>query len=399
MGKGGKFIDKKTAKHYNLLHRAHVDDEAEPNRVLVEKKSGKTMGKERVASAIEELEEGDRVGLAALYGVYFNDDAYNYMKHLRTVGQVGAVMLEAPKSKQEVQELKKKDKHTFALKEVDPVEVVQEVVEVEVEELDPDVLDVLKALEDSAGEDMDADVDDVFGQLTLAPAQEEWDEEGDEYEYEEYDEEEPARSGHLGLLDRRFEQLEHLYDQDDDEEDQPAMTTQQEFEQRHVATILQEFLQEEQSQRGNILVDLATTREPQIMEQIKQAQRKTKKNVSSVDLLHEQVTQPEEQWDCESIISTYSNLENHPTMLDQTRRRRPILDAIQESSTSEEEDIKLVANKGIPRNKHETPEEKRLRKQQIKQDRQTRREERKSNTQLVKQLAKPTPQSRRRPID
>jgi hypothetical protein len=39
-------------------------------------------------------------GEAAEYGVYFDDTEYDYMQHLRTVGEVSdAVLLEAPQNK------------------------------------------------------------------------------------------------------------------------------------------------------------------------------------------------------------------------------------------------------------------------------------------------------------
>merc|ERR1712228_655627 len=114
-----------------------------------------------------------------------------------------------------------------------------------------------------------------------------------------------------------------------------------------------------------------------------------------------------ENWDCESVLSTYSNLYNHPKLISE---RKP-------------DHIKLSSKTGIPKNvlgrgltanalkmldmetgvlddevasvkskmsefsirpKHETSEEKKARKQGLKQLRKERREEKKANTVAFK---------------
>jgi len=114
-----------------------------------------------------------------------------------------------------------------------------------------------------------------------------------------------------------------------------------------------------------------------------------------------------DKWDCESVLSTYSTLYNHPKLISE---RKP-------------DQIKLSTKTGIPKNvlgrgltagalkqldmetgmldddvasvrskisefsirpKHETLEEKKARKQGLKQVRKERREEKKANTQAFK---------------
>uniref|UniRef100_A0A7S2GYY7 Protein LTV1 homolog n=1 Tax=Octactis speculum TaxID=3111310 RepID=A0A7S2GYY7_9STRA len=112
----------------------------------------------------------------------------------------------------------------------------------------------------------------------------------------------------------------------------------------------------------------------------------------------------DEAWDCESILSTLSNLENHPTHLMEPKRKgskarstnadtasergghdnlphRIVLSTktgvpILKPSTGEEEKKAGIGggeNKGVGRNKKETKEEKKARKQAIKKERQENR--------------------------
>jgi len=78
------------------------------------------------------------------------------------------------------------------------------------------------------------------------------------------------------------------------------------------------------------------------------------------------------EWDCESIISTYSNLENHPALIIEpenriklNKRGFPKLpkeeDEEEEEENKESEDIEKP-NLGVPRPKAETQEEKKQRK-------------------------------------
>jgi protein LTV1 len=117
-----------------------------------------------------------------------------------------------------------------------------------------------------------------------------------------------------------------------------------------------------------------------------------------------------EQWDCESFLSTYSNLENHPKLIVETnpnknkiklstktglplgvlngrsattagRSGKEVVDDDDEEDDSEEE---TSENLGKPRSKTETPEERKERKKQLKESKKLNREKKK----LVKQAYK-----------
>merc|ERR1712137_721452 len=110
----------------------------------------------------------------------------------------------------------------------------------------------------------------------------------------------------------------------------------------------------------------------------------------------------EEQWDCESILSTYSNLYNHPTVLDAPKKTIKLSsktgapvgfvgkNRIKEEEESDEEgDYDTVStvstNLGERRPTKETKEEKRARKQAVKEARRNRRKEKKETKTEFKQ--------------
>jgi protein LTV1 len=99
-----------------------------------------------------------------------------------------------------------------------------------------------------------------------------------------------------------------------------------------------------------------------------------------------------QQYDCESILSTYSNTENHPALICEeevpTRKiqlnrygiPKHVLNKSQhsqmtsnDSTTSTTEQEKKKVNLGQARPRHENPNERHNRKQQLKQERRTKR--------------------------
>ncbi|GMH90144.1 hypothetical protein TL16_g11676 [Triparma laevis f. inornata] len=109
-------------------------------------------------------------------------------------------------------------------------------------------------------------------------------------------------------------------------------------------------------------------------------------------------------WDCESILSTYSNLDNNPVTIGGGRKKKKKKKKVVESIEEEEEQIIQLSektglplnvlegkerkitgggeNKGVGRKKGETVEEKKARKQAVKEERERRRIEKKNNSVL-----------------
>ncbi|KAL0943984.1 Protein LTV1 [Colletotrichum truncatum] len=215
----GKWIDKKNAQHFTLVHRPQNDplihDENAPSMVLnpVSQKGGSNKGKHLsdlasdLGSDAASIRENE--GEAAEYGVYYDDTEYDYMQHLRDLNQGGseAVWVEASatankgKAKQQqsledaLRQMDLEHKSEALLDEsVLPSKNLQRTTYQSQQDIpdaiagfqpdmDPRLREVLEALEDEAYVDED---DDIFQQLAKDSR------EIDEYEFEEqydYDDE------------------------------------------------------------------------------------------------------------------------------------------------------------------------------------------------------------------
>lgn len=112
------------------------------------------------------------------------------------------------------------------------------------------------------------------------------------------------------------------------------------------------------------------------------------------ELFKEFEKKPSEKWDCESIISTYSNIYNHPKLIEEQKVIRlhkktgvplgVLKDDKQKESENRESNCNEVQFLNNIRKKGETPDERRIRKQEIKEQRKNRRKEKKENTLIFK---------------
>jgi len=108
----------------------------------------------------------------------------------------------------------------------------------------------------------------------------------------------------------------------------------------------------------------------------------------SEDELEEIKVPQEQKWDCESIISTYSNTENHPKLIIEKKVKLSAktgipLGVLEDKNKSKENDDndneqELSENMGAARPKDETPEEKKERKKFNKMYKKMMREQKKS---------------------
>ncbi|ORY42756.1 hypothetical protein BCR33DRAFT_717949 [Rhizoclosmatium globosum] len=109
---------------------------------------------------------------------------------------------------------------------------------------------------------------------------------------------------------------------------------------------------------------------------------------------------PENKWDVETVLSTYSNIYNHPHMIKDimtsTRKiklskRGPVLvdpnpapSVVSEEGDEDDDEEDEVVNKGKARTKGESKEEKKARKQAVKEAKKDRRSEKKTTKELFK---------------
>lgn len=247
-----RWIDKKTAARYEVVHRSHRDPlyhaQDAPERVLrpVEGKRG------RPSTSIAWLEEQlgniqrrDNEGEASLYGVYYDDSSYDYMQHLRPVDEGPALDETLPHEVLPQQ--------TEVLTSYQDQQEVPDALSGFQPDMDPSLREVLEALEDEAY--VDQEEDGFFSQLAV-------DGERSDREDEDCDSDDTAkgvsmqaahdntpgsrkkkiarearsissgysmssssvfRNAGLTLLDDRFDQIEEEYDQSDEGEQEGEM--------------------------------------------------------------------------------------------------------------------------------------------------------------------------------
>jgi protein LTV1 len=217
-----QWINKKTAQHFTLVHRPQndplINDESAPSMVLnpanvpsSSKANSKHLDDLASELGVDAAEIRANEGEAANYGVYFDDTEYDYMQHLRDLGDgagAGEVMfIEASttgsnrdknKGKQktlesalrglDIQAEEDKKRELFSddflpsknltHKTYQDMQDVPDVIGGFQPDMDPRLREVLEALEDEAYVDNEDD-EDIFQALTKEG------EELDEYGFEE----------------------------------------------------------------------------------------------------------------------------------------------------------------------------------------------------------------------
>jgi protein LTV1 len=225
-GRKGKWIDKKTATHFQLVYRPQNDplihDENAPQMVLNptqpanSRKAGRNLSELASELGSDALSIRDNEGEAANYGIYFDDTEYDYMQHLRELGTGSgeAVFIEATPSGNAARKKNKQGSLEEALRQLDLKNQSEDLLDESIlpnknlprlsyqaqqdvpdaiagfqPDMDPRLREVLEALEDDAyvddegGEDIFAELAKDAQELTL-----------DEFEelYDEFEEEEDA---------------------------------------------------------------------------------------------------------------------------------------------------------------------------------------------------------------
>ncbi|KAL9555533.1 hypothetical protein MBANPS3_002318 [Mucor bainieri] len=514
------FIDKKSAKHFHVVHRSQKDplinDSEAPDRVLQEvlpinqMKHKSQQEIERVKAKPQKLTQDEidqRIGQAAQYGIFFDDGEYDYTQHLKPIGGTDSVFLEAPSKKEKPKTLNdsmfkdddvhrdQKNPNLFQL----PSNVLPSNIEMSVgvmnqttgldgglqPDMDPRLREVLEALSDE--EYVENDLDDDFFEALNAdgepydPAEDEEyydsEEEYEDYEVDAEDGEEEIneenydwqaafnkfklnqnrragsddgsddfdrqtkqtgfsvsssamhRNTQLRLLDDRFEKIEEEYADDDDESEYDSNAEDLE-ERADFDAILDEFLEKYEivgkKMQPKLEGDTSAAKldsmrqgliKPSVAEEEKKEMERTTRQKLTQSALEPKLERPvqrqRETWDVQSVISTYSNLENHPSLINDkgpSKRIRidpktgmPVLVEVErkqkkqqqqvesdaeeeeeEDEDNDDEDEEALENKGAPRSKAETKEEKRARKQAIKDAKKNRREEKKSTKSAFK---------------
>ncbi|XKL68738.1 hypothetical protein PGB90_006507 [Kerria lacca] len=423
-----KFIDKKKAVTFHLVHRSQHDpltvDENAPQRVLLPVGNTK--------STKEKLKEEQ-----LKYGIYFDDD-YNYLQHLSDVNKTNVEWVQTSKTSENKNQKLHLPSSVFASTVEEEIGVLNKAAPQPTIQLDLDP-DVVAAMD----EDFDYDnpeniLQDNFIELAnISPSGSEYGSvkndffENNSCYSDEFDDEVEnlknvetksrftdfsmtssiiSRNSQLTLLDQTFEQMYVNYD---DVEigalDCDEIKGELDVDSSIFKMVADQFAKEKEQEKL-------------VVEDI------NKLRIDSSDEENDNLIEikEKEKWDCESILSTYSNIYNHPKLIEEpiskikinkktgipmnntklTIHRLAQLDnAINRNVLSSQKSTlsnfsildtntycqndkgcqKKFAKKKIGK---ETAEEKKLRKKQLKEMRKERRMERKANSVAFKEEKK-----------
>ncbi|KAI0715091.1 Low temperature viability protein-domain-containing protein [Earliella scabrosa] len=219
------------------------------------------------------------------------------------------------------------------------------------------------------------------------------------------------RNEHLTVLDERFDQIQHEYESSEDEDEEPSLSDLDEApdliaSRADFESMMDEFLEKYEVIEGKMRPTLpgsATEKLDTVRKALGAAKIRDAEESDSEQsdiLMPLDVDDKKDRWDCETILTTYSNLENHPRLI-RARNDKPVpkirLDpktglpsviegqpakqlSLADSSATEDEDegddrpVRVT----IARPKNESAEEKKARKQAVKAERQARRSDKKA---------------------
>ncbi|XP_078085509.1 protein LTV1 homolog [Mustelus asterias] len=432
------FIQKKSSVTFHLVHRSQKDplvaDEKAPQRVL--------LPAER--ADVRKRKEEERK-----YGIFF-DDTYNYLQHLKEASPVAELVASRIPLKENEDtgttghgRLEEKEQQipthsinlpssVFASEFEEETGLLNKAAPVHGPrlDLDPDIVAALdddfdfdnpdNMLEDDfvvkaveRGNDEEAQVDsddeewedtedvdfDSAGALSDDDGSRVASTEGGQREFPFLEEETRSRftaysmtssvmrrNEQLTLLDDRFEKLYEEYD-----DDEIGALDHHELEGciQVDSTRLDEVISDYQTQKAKDcqMPDDLGPRGDVLLKEEEEAKEE-------IEMLI--IEEPAEQWDCESILSTYSNLYNHPKLITDPPKFNPIkvskktgipLDVLSKPSLTAKqlERLETINISDLPRastqsrQRDESKEERKIRKQAIKGERKERRMEKKAN--------------------
>ncbi|XP_012253458.2 protein LTV1 homolog [Athalia rosae] len=467
-GKGKKFIDKKNSVTFHLVHRSQQDplaaDETAPQRVLVpvgEVQLNKSDKKDTDPTKRKEEEQK--------YGIFFDDD-YNYLQHLRDANQLSVeweTVEDPQKSRREKSKADKGSKinlpsSVFASNVEEDVGLLNKAAPVSGLRLDIDP-DIVAAMdEDFNFDDPENQLEDNFLELANAGESEDEFDEHDEdgYETDDSDEEysDISSEGHMELSDEERDEVGSLNGKQflfNDVETKSQFTdysmSSSVMRRNEQLTLLDNKFDKMYAGYDDLEIGALDCEEIEghvapdsdiLLQYADEFEKKKKEPVDNVaKLMAERLkfmdreesgsenedlekfvvdTREDDKWDCESILSTYSNIYNHPQLISEPKgpgkikidRRTGIPKDVlnspggkltakalakfdlqndnQESKgpQSVAETMKSTLSILSIRPKDESPEDRKERKKALKDYRKERRLERKANIEAFKEEKK-----------
>ncbi|XP_034949649.1 protein LTV1 homolog [Chelonus insularis] len=444
-----KFIDKKNAVTFHLVHRSQQDplaaDETAPQRVLVPVGSVQAPKTEKKHVDIEKRKEEQRK-----YGVFYEDD-YNYLQHLKDVNKVevewAPVEYEDNKSKNNEKKTAPKinlPSSVFASSVEEEVGLLNKAAPISGPRLDLDP-DLIAAMDDDFDfDDPDNQLEDNFMELANGGGDIDDIIEEDEYEYDSDEEKDEVgsldgpqysfrdeetksrfteysmsssvikRNEQLTLLDDKFEKMYAAYD----EEEIGALECEE--IQGHVdmdSDILLEYAAEFEKKQKEPTENVAKL----MKDRLKIIDTNFSSSEDELETVEVDARKLEKDFDCKSVLSLYSDIYNHPKLISEPKKidklqidkrtgipkniltgkpgKLTIASVAQFNRENEEgmqcdrpksiaETMKSTISMLSVRPKNERPEERKERKQALKNYRKERRIERKANTEAFKEEKK-----------
>ncbi|XP_065900401.1 protein LTV1 homolog [Dysidea avara] len=384
MGKKKKkpFIDKKNAHSYKLVHRSQRDplvvDEEAPQFLL------------------KPLDDGDDTQQQQQYsyGIYYNDD-YDYLQHLRSVDYTSNELELVP----DHQQLPRLPPEVFPSEHEEDVGMLNKAVPIvgPRPDWDPDIVATLDddyehcdSLEDdfmgmanavdpnNSNQDKLPD-DDDDDNITLGSGDPHWETKSRFTEYSITSSVMPRSEG-LELLDEKFEQFYVQYDDewgscDDDDDVTVGMAT--EKDKQILDKVVEDF---EKNFKENFKIPDSGSHDLQDGSHDASSEEETVEVTSG---------RHDNQWDCESVLSTYSNLYNHPVTISDPKpikvnKKGIPLEVLRDEKPHKDETDAVMTTVTPTRHKGETKEEKQARKQLVKQHNKQRRITKKTTQQVYK---------------
>uniref|UniRef100_A0A7S2S3F4 Low temperature viability protein n=1 Tax=Mucochytrium quahogii TaxID=96639 RepID=A0A7S2S3F4_9STRA len=373
------------------------------------------------AANVKELREVDEHG--------FPIDGYDYTKHLAEISGDGMFISKSGESMPSSMVVFPKEKAnssgfslpSAALASGTEMDRMLEAITLKPEKMDPDMKALLEedgefvATDDELEED-DTLEEDFMAQLldaeANAPAEEEFDYDAhvarlmaeDDSDDEEYDDEIPDEDEMLERvtqsrprrdIDAHFDTvLENEYD-----DNEIGELDHVNFDDRvggvidlrsdRVSALVDEFANEKQLDKTRGHHEIGATKDNEFVKdravklQQKEEEEATGAADDDIEATKEEMLKrwgyedrPREKWDCETIVSTYSVLDNHPQLIAAKKKvkkktSQAPLQEVEQVSDNDDDDIDTPSvfgdvNSAIPRDKKETPEEKRMRKKNVK---------------------------------
>lgn len=191
-------FNKKTATTFNVVHRAHddarfYDDEASEHVLVPQSTKKKVVTTTELEKKLANTNIRDNEGLAAQYGITYDDSKYDYMQHLKPMGNPDGVFVGAKQSqpKQLIEDLFKDQLPSKETRKVarDLNQNIPDELQGFNPNLDPRLREVLEALDDEAyiEEEDEGGDEDIFNSLLQSGEvedEEEFYEEADDYDDE-----------------------------------------------------------------------------------------------------------------------------------------------------------------------------------------------------------------------